>query len=164
MGFFQAISKSGRGTSIGMIITQAKEGKLTVMFYPTTQKDDDVFIPISITDLPDVLDDNIEDYLDKYLTAAVERFSTSNVAETSKPSDHKSSKKEDSKAGAKSEKDKKPEVKTQPGNNDEQTSKPPEKAAPPPPPDLFNNDTVIDPEEYVEGPDEAESSNEVDEF
>lgn len=147
MGFFNELSALMGQTSVAMVITRAKEGKLTIMMYPTAQKDDETFIPISITDLPEILDDNIGDIMRKHLTGAIARFdSTKAEPTTNKPASNKKSDQ--------------PAKKEEPKNV---APPPPEKKEPEKPaaPDLFS-DTAEEPE----GPeaDDLGEGNEIDEF
>lgn len=157
MGFFTSLQPYLAGNSIAIVVTQAKEGKNTVMIYPTNQKDEESFIPVTITDTPEVLDDNIDDFMAKYLQTAVDHFSSSKVELTSKSEPAKKSpgkddkKKHDDKP--KAQKDEKPEAKAEPK---------PEPPKQEPAPDLFN--TIEDPEELNTDLAEVESGNDIDEF
>lgn len=137
MGFFNDLSELMGQASVALIITRAKEGKLTVMMYPTNQKDDETFIPISITDLPEVLDDNIGDIMKNHLTTAIERFDNTDAEPTA------SAKSSPGKANSKKNETKdKPKNETAPKK--EEPPKPPEKI---PNPDLFS-DSAEDPEDH----------------
>ena len=149
MGLFKTLKPYLAGSSIAIVVTSAKEGKITAMFYPTNQQDKESFIPITITDLPEVVDDNIEDFLDKYLKSAIEHFSVSEVVSTTAKKDTK-----------------KPVTKTVAPSKPAPAPPPPPPAPPPPPPpppDLFNNGTVEDPEDVTIS-DETEPGEDVDEF